>query len=58
MEKEEVDKRRGGKTMLKSGQEWTLAAQLGQLKIGQEEKVLRSHLWCSNNHTRLWDRLD
>ena len=31
--KEEVDKRRGGKTISKSGQGWTLQAQLGQLKI-------------------------
>ena len=60
MEKEEeVDKRRGGKTMLKSGQEWALAAQLEQLKIGQDGKgLLQIHLWCSKNHTRLWDRLD
>ena len=30
----EVDRRRGGKTISKSGQEWTLQAQLGQLKTG------------------------
>ena len=29
--------RRGGKTISKSGQEWTLPAQLGQLKTG--------HVW-------------
>ena len=32
--KEEADRRRGGKTISKSGQEWTLPAQLGQLKTG------------------------
>ena len=31
---EEVDSRRGGKTILKTGQAWTLLAQLGQLKTG------------------------
>ena len=36
MEKKEVDRRRGGKTILKGGQEWTLPAQPGQLKTGQE----------------------
>ena len=48
MEKvEEVDRRRGGKTISKSGQGWTLQAQLGQLKTGQDGKgVLQSHLWC------------
>ena len=34
--KKEADRRRGGKTILKSGQEWTLPAQLGQLKTGQD----------------------
>ena len=33
-EKKEADRRRGGKTISKGGQEWTLPAQLGQLKIG------------------------
>ena len=32
---EEVVRRRGGKKILKSGQEWTLPAQLGQLKTGK-----------------------
>ena len=36
--KKEADRRRGGKTISKSGQEWTLPAQLGQLKTGQDEK--------------------
>ena len=35
--KKEADRRRGGKTILKSEQEWTLPAQLGQLKAGQGE---------------------
>ena len=45
-EKEEnVDRRGGGKTLLKSGQELILPAQLGQLKTGQVGKgLLRSHL--------------
>ena len=35
---EEVDRRRGGKTILKSGQEWTFPAQQGRLKTGQVER--------------------
>ena len=60
MEKEkEADRRRGGKTISKSGQEWTLPAQLGQLKTGQDGKgLLRVHLWCPDNLPRLWDRID
>ena len=43
--KKEGDRRRGGKTISKSGQEWTLPAQLGQLKTGQDGKgLLRIHL--------------
>ena len=43
--KKEVDRRRGGKTISKTGQEWTLPAQLGQLKTGQDGKgLLRIHL--------------
>ena len=38
----EADRRRGGKTISKSGQEWVLPAQLGQLKTGQDGKGL----WC------------
>ena len=34
----EANRRRGGKTVSKSGQEWTLPAQLGQLKTGQDGK--------------------
>ena len=40
------DRRRDGKTISKSGQVWTLPAQLGQLKTGQDAKgLLRIHLW-------------
>ena len=43
----------------KSGQEWTLPAQLGQLKTGQERKeLLRIHLWCPDDLPRLWDRIE
>ena len=60
MEKEkEVDRRRDGKILLKTGQGWTLLAQLGQLRIGQDGKgLLLSHLWCPNNLEKLWDRPD
>ena len=49
MEKEEeVDRRRDGRTILKSGQGWTWPAQLGQLKRGQDGKgLLQNHLWCN-----------
>ena len=49
--------RKGGKTISKCGQEWTLPAQLGQLKTGQGgEELLRILLWCPENPPRLWDR--
>ena len=52
-------RRRGGKNISERGQEWTLPAQLGQLKTGQDGKgLLRSHLWCPNDHARLWYGLD
>ena len=55
----EADRRRGGKTISKSGQEWTLSAQLGQLKTGQDGKgLLRIHLWCPDDLPRLWDRIE
>ena len=38
--KKEADRRRGGMTISKSGQEWTLPAQIGQLKTGQDGKGL------------------
>ena len=44
----EADRRRGGKTISKSGQEWTLPAQLGQLKTGEDGKgLLQIHLCAS-----------
>ena len=53
MEKEEVYRRRDGKTISKSGLGWTLPAQLGQVKTGQSEKgLLHSQLWCPNDHAR------
>ena len=37
---------------------WTLAAQLGQLKTGQDGKgLLQIHLWCPYDLLRLWDRI-
>ena len=57
--KKEADRGRGGKTISKSGQEWTLPAQLGQLKTGQDGKrLLRIHLWCPDDLLRLWNRID
>ena len=58
MDKEQKeDRRRGRKTILKNGQEWTLPAQLGQLKTGQGGKgLLQIHLWCPDNLPRLWDK--
>ena len=60
MEKEEeVDRRRGKKSISKRGKGWTLSAQLEQLKTGQDRKgLLRSHLWCPNDHARFRDKLD
>ena len=37
--KKEANKRRGGKTISKSGQEWNLPTQLGQLETGQDGKM-------------------
>ena len=45
--------------MSKSGQEWTLPAQQGQLKTGQDgEGLLQIHLWCPDDLPRLWDRIE
>ena len=47
------------KTISKSGQEWTLPAQLGQLKTRQDEMgLLRIHLQCLDNLPRLWDGIE
>ena len=57
--KKGADRKRGGKTISKSGQEWTLPAQLGQLKTGQDGKgLLQIHLWCPDDLPRLWDRIE
>ena len=54
-----VDRRRGGKIILKNGQDWTLLAQLGQLKTGQgREGLLRGHLWCPDDLPMLWGRIE
>ena len=43
----------------KSGHEWTSAADLGQLKTGQDGKgVLRNHLWCPDDLPSLWDTME
>ena len=55
----EAARRRGGKTISKSEQKWTLPAQLGQLKTGQDDKgLLRIHPWCPDDLPRLWDRIE
>ena len=42
--------------MSKSGQEWTMPAQIGQLKTGQGgQELLQFHLWCPDDLSRLWD---
>ena len=44
---------------IKSGQEWTSPAKLGQLKTGQDGKaLLQTHLWCPDDLPRLWDRTE
>ena len=49
---EEADRRRGGKTISKSGQEWTLPAQLGQLKTGELERVCANSSVVPDNFPR------
>ena len=57
--KKEADRKRGGKTISMSVQEWTLPAQLWQLKTGQGGKgLLQIHLWCPDDLPRLWDRIE
>ena len=58
--KKETDRRRGGKTISKSGQEWT---QLGQLKTGQDGKGLLRRIVANSSVVprdlpRLWDRIE
>ena len=57
-QRKEADRRKVGKTISKSDQDWTLSTQLGQLKTGQERTgLLRTHLWCPDDLPRLWDRI-
>ena len=57
--KKEEKEERSGKTILKRGQKWTLSAQLGRLKTGQDgKKLLRSHLRCPQDLPRLWNRIE
>ena len=52
-------KRQTEKEVGQSGQEWTLPAQLGQLKASQDGKgLLRIHLWGPGDLPRLWDRIE
>ena len=52
--KERLTEEEVGKIISKSGQEWTLPAQLGRLKIGQDRKgLLRTHLWYPDDLTSL-----
>ena len=56
--KEKTDRRRGGKTISKSGHEFILQAQLGQLKTGQDGKeLLQIHLW-PHDLPRSWDKTE
>ena len=49
-EKEEADRGKGRKTVLKSAQEWTMPAEPGQLETGQGGKrLLQSHLWVPDD---------
>ena len=51
-------RKRDGKTISKGGQEWTLQAQLEQMKTGQDgQGLLRILLWCPGDLPRLWDRI-
>ena len=45
-------------TILKSGQQWTLPAQLGQLKTEKGGKGLLLSLWCPDDLPGLWDRTE
>ena len=54
-QKKEADRRRGGKTISKSGQEWTLPAQLRQLKTSRWNGIVANSFVVPR---RLWDRID
>ena len=51
--KEEADKRKGGKTLLKFEIEMDCCRK--RVKVEQDDC---SHLWCSSDLARLWDGLD
>ena len=53
--KKEADRRRGGRIISKSGQEWTLPAQLGRLKTGQATEGDCCEFVCG---TPLWNRIE
>ena len=56
---EEADTRRSGKKISKSRQQWSLPAQLGQLKTEYDKKgLLRTHVRGPNDLPRLWDRIE
>ena len=55
--KEKIDRKRDGKTILRSGQGWTLLAQPGQQKTGLGGMgLLNCHLWSPKDLTRLRDK--
>ena len=52
---DEVDRRRGGKTTSKSGQEWSSLTPRGLPRLGKRaESWLESHQWCPNDPYGLW----
>ena len=56
---QEVDRRRGGKIVLKMVRDGPCQHKWVQLKTGQDEQGLfRSHMWCHNDLARLWNRLE
>ena len=42
----------------KSGQKWTLPAQLGWLKTGKDGKTFANPSWCPDVLPSLWDRIE
>ena len=53
---EEVDRRRGGKTTSKSGQEWSSLTPRVLSRTGKRgESWLESHQWCPNDPYGLWE---
>ena len=51
---EEVDRKRDGKTLIKSRQGCALPAETRQIAKG----LLRSYLWYPNDLARLWDNME